>query len=175
LGVYATPAIHFDPASEKGHPFIYHVAGVSMIEVTVDGLLGVYEINRIKIVHHLEESLNERIDRGQIEGGLAQGLGWMTLEEVVHNEEGKLLSDSLSTYKVPDVYFMPDEVEIRFARFGGQPAGPLNSKAVGEPPLMYGIGVYFALRQALRAFKPDLTFPFKTPLTPERVLMALRR
>ena len=48
-----------------------------------------------------------------------------------------------------------------------------GSKAVGEPPLMYGIGVWFALREAIRAFRPDAAVPFRTPMTPERVLMAL--
>jgi xanthine dehydrogenase large subunit len=172
-GFYASPKIFFDKVREKGHPFLYHVCGVGMIEVTVDGLRGVYTIDRIKIIHDLNESLNERIDRGQVEGGLAQGLGWMTLEDVVYNEKGRLVSDSLSTYKVPDVFFMPDDLEIRFTNFGDQPVGPFRSKAVGEPPLMYGIGVFFALRQAMAAFRPRTSFPFETPLTPERVLMQL--
>ena len=173
LGVYATPTIHFDKVKEKGLPFIYHVCGVAMIEVTVDGLLGVYEIDCIKIVHELGTSLNPEIDRGQMEGGLVQGLGWMTLEEVVYNQQGRLLSDSLSTYKVPDVHFGPKDIEIQFTDFTPASAGPYRSKAVGEPPFMYGIGVYFALRQAIRAFNATFAFPFVTPLTPERVLMQL--
>lgn len=173
VGFYATPGIFFDKSKEKGHPFVYHVCGVAMTEVTLDGLLGVYEIDRVKIIHHLDDSLNERIDRGQIEGGLAQGLGWMTLEELVYNDQGRLLADSLSAYKTPDVYFMPDDVEVKFANFGDEPAGPFRSKAVGEPPLMYGIGVFYALRHAMRALRPGVSFPFATPLTPERVLMQL--
>jgi xanthine dehydrogenase large subunit len=173
FGFYATPDIYFDKTKEQGHPFRYHVTGVAMTEVTVDGLRGTYVIDGVKIMHGMNESLNERIDRGQIEGGLAQGLGWMTLEELCYSDKGRLLSDSLSTYKVPDVYFMPDDLEIQFAPFIDKPAGPLSSKAVGEPPLMYGIGVFFALRKAMQALRPDLNPAFHTPLTPERVLMQL--
>ncbi len=173
MGFYATPVVFFDKTEEKGHPFIYHVCGVAMTEVTLDGLLGVYEIDRVKIVHNLNESLNERIDRGQIEGALAQGLGWMTCEELVYNDQGRLLSDSLSTYKTPDVYFIPDDVEIHLANFSEEPAGPFCSKAVGEPPFMYGISVFHALRQAMRELRPKASLPFVAPLTPERVLMQL--
>jgi xanthine dehydrogenase large subunit len=173
LGFYATPDIYFDKTIEKGHPFRYHVTGVAIIEVTLDGLRGTYGIERVKILHGMNESLNERIDRGQIEGGLAQGLGWMTLEELCYSDKGRLLSDSLSTYKVPDVYFMPDDIEIQFAPLLDEPAGPLSSKAVGEPPLMYGIGVFFALRKAMQALRTDLVPAFHTPVTPEQVLMQL--
>ena len=48
-----------------------------------------------------------------------------------------------------------------------------RSKAVGEPPLMYGIGAYFALRNAIYAFNPSANIPLSAPMTPEKVLMAL--
>ena len=44
---------------------------------------------------------------------------------------------------------------------------------MGEPPLMYGIGAYFALRYAIKAFNPSSNIPFDAPMTPEKVLMAL--
>ena len=49
----------------------------------------------------------------------------------------------------------------------------LRSKAVGEPPFMYGIGAYFALVNAIRAFNPKYKIDFEAPLTPEKVLMRL--
>ena len=48
-----------------------------------------------------------------------------------------------------------------------------GSKAVGEPPLLYGIGGYFAIRRAIRGFRPEAEIGFCAPLTPERVLQAL--
>ena len=165
--------MHFDRDTEKGDPFAYHVYGTAVIQVLLDGLRGTYEIEKIGIVHDLGRSVNPLVDLGQVEGGLAQGLGWMSVEDLQFDRQGRLLSNALSTYKVPDVHMMPDDVTVAFLEDEENPAGPFGSKAVGEPPLMYGIGLHFALRDALRAFCPDADFPFTTPLTPERVLMAL--
>ena len=172
-GYYATPGIWFDRTKEKGHPFAYHVFGTAIIEVTVDCLRGTYDINSVKIVHDLGRPINELVDRGQIEGGLAQGLGWMTLEELKFDDTGHYLSNSLATYKLPDVYFMPDLLEVKLLENVDNPRGPYGTKAVGEPPLMYGIGAFFAIRHAMRAFRPKADFPFHSPLTPEKVLMQL--
>lgn len=168
---FATPKIHFDSAKEKGHPFAYHVYGVTHFEVTVDCLRGRYEIDAVHMVHDLGRQINEIVDLGQLEGGLAQGIGWMTLEELAYDEEGRLLSNALSTYKAPDVFSSPKEVNVKM-RATENTAGPRGSKAVGEPPLMYGVGVYFALRDAMRAYA-ERDFPYDAPMTPERVLMSL--
>ncbi len=172
-GFYATPGICFDKQKEKGHPFAYHVYGTALLEVTVDCLRGTYNIDSTKIVHDLGRPLNELIDRGQVEGALAQGLGWMTLEELIFDKRGHFLSNSLATYKVPDVFFMPDDLEINFLQTAPGASGPYGAKAVGEPPFMYGIGLFFAIRHAMRAFNPKADLPFNSPLTPEKVLLQL--
>lgn len=169
---YATPNVWFDKQKETGRPFAYHVYGTAFLEVTVDVLRGTYEIDTVRLVHDLGRPVNELVDLGQIEGGLAQGLGWMTLEELAYGEDGRLLSHALSTYKAPDGDFIPDDVQIHFTT-DENPAGPFGSKAVGEPPLMYGIGVYFALRDAIRAYKNHGDLPFDAPMTPEKVLLQL--
>lgn len=170
---YATPDLDFDRTQEKGNPFAYHVCGTTIVEVTLDCLRGTYRIDAVKLVHDLGRSVNELTDRGQMEGGLTQGLGWMTIEDLQFDSQGNLLSKDLATYKIPDIYFMPHEISIQFLEDPKNAIGPQGSKAVGEPPLMYGIGVFFALRQAMRAFKPDAKFAFTSPLTPERVLCEL--
>ncbi|HRH01954.1 MAG TPA: molybdopterin-dependent oxidoreductase [Bacteroidia bacterium] len=170
---YATPEINFDSGKEKGHPFAYHVYGTALFIVTVDCLRGTYETDAVKIVHDYGESMNPFIDKGQIEGGLVQGIGWMTMEEVVYNKEGKLLSNALSTYKVPDIYSVPKEITIHPLKTKGSDLAIFKSKAVGEPPLMYGIGAYFALRNAVLAFNPSHTMELSAPLTPEKILMNL--
>jgi xanthine dehydrogenase large subunit len=169
---YATPGIHFDKSKEKGHPFIYHAVGTAIVEATVDGLRGVPRIDSVKIVHDVGQSLDPAIDRGQIEGAVVQGIGWMTSEELVYSPEGKILSDSMATYKVPDIHATP-EVSITFLEDSPQPAGILGAKTVGEPPLMYGIGAYYAILDALRAFRPDLSLFFQAPMTTERTFWAL--
>ena len=172
---YATPNIYFDERRGKGRPFAYHVFGTAIVEVTVDSLRGMYDIDSVKIVHDLGRPINALIERGQIEGGLAQGLGWMTIEDLQYDEGGKLRSDSLATYKVPDSYFMPDDIQIKLLENVAPPAGPYGSKGVGEPPFMYGIGAFFAIRYAMKAFGKSSKFSFRAPLTPERVLTELSK
>jgi xanthine dehydrogenase large subunit len=170
---YATPNIHYDKAKEKGHPFAYHVFGTAISTITLDCLRGTYEVDAVRIVHDAGSSMNELIDRGQIEGGLVQGIGWMTLEEIVYDKDGKLRSNALSTYKVPDIYSVPKDILINFLHTEKDNLAIFRSKAVGEPPLMYGIGTYFAIRDAIRHFNPKSDPAFDAPFTPEKVLLAL--
>jgi xanthine dehydrogenase large subunit len=168
---YATPKIHFDRETEKGEPFAYHVYGSAVIETTVDCLRGTYTVDRVGIVHDAGRSLNPLVDMGQLEGGLVQGIGWMTMEELLFSD-GRNLTDTLSTYKIPDILCTP-EIEGHFLEDADNPNAVMRSKAIGEPPFMYGIGAYFALLDALRAFRPDREAFFHAPMTPERVLMFL--
>jgi xanthine dehydrogenase large subunit len=170
---YATPEIHFDLTKEKGHPFAYHVYGTAIISVTVDCIRGTYTVDRVKVVHDFGASMNTAVDIGQIEGGIVQGIGWMTMEEIVYDAGGRLRSNALSTYKVPDIYSVPKEISIDFLQTPNDNLAIFRSKAVGEPPLMYGIGAYFALRNAIRSFNNTGHIPFSAPMTPEKVLMAL--
>ncbi|MBL7813588.1 MAG: molybdopterin-dependent oxidoreductase [Saprospiraceae bacterium] len=172
-GHYATPEIHFDKKTEKGHPFAYHVYGSALFEVTIDCLRGTYDFDAVQVVHDFGKSMSSLVDLGQIEGGLVQGMGWMTMEEVVYNEQGKLLSNALSTYKVPDIYAVPRQLNVSFLDTEGHDYAIYKSKAVGEPPLMYGIGAYFALVEGILAFNPKASIEYIAPMTPERVLMAL--
>jgi xanthine dehydrogenase large subunit len=170
---YSTPTIHYDKTKEKGHPFAYHVYGTAIHEVTVDCLRGTYDFDSVNIVHDFGKSMNIDIDNGQIEGGLVQGIGWMTLEEIIYNNQGRLVSNALSTYKVPDIYSVPKEINIIHLDTEGHELAIKKSKAVGEPPLMYGIGAYFAIRDAVKAFNPNVEFAVNAPYTPEKVLMDL--
>jgi xanthine dehydrogenase large subunit len=123
---YATPIIHFDKTKEKGHPFAYHVYGTAITTVTLDCLRGTYEIDAVKIVHDFGKSMNLGIDIGQIEGALAQGIGWVTMEEIAYNKDGRLLSNTLSTYKVPDIFFSAENSRNDPGRNRGKRHG--NSK-----------------------------------------------
>ena len=172
-GHYATPIINFDKKIEKGHPFAYHVYGTALTLVTVDCMRGTYEIDAVKVVHDFGSSMNRAVDLGQCEGGIVQGIGWMTMEEIIYNAEGKLLSNALSTYKIPDIYAVPKILDIKFLQTDGNDMAIFKSKAVGEPPLMYGIGAYFAIRNAVLAFNPTAVIAYDAPITPEKVLMGL--
>jgi xanthine dehydrogenase large subunit len=169
-GFYSTPDLVYDAKSEKGSPFAYHVYGCAAVTATVDVLRGSYRVDSVHIVHDGGESIDKAVDLGQVEGGLAQGLGWALLEDLSFDGKGRLLADSLSTYKVPDVHFLPAKVEVEFLQGVPNPKAVMKSKAIGEPPLMYGIAGYFAVLDALRAARPDGPGLYDLPLTPEKVL-----
>jgi xanthine dehydrogenase large subunit len=178
-GFYATPEIHFDNEAGKGSPFHYYSFGTCLIEATVDCLRGSYTIDSAKLIHDLGRSVVPVVDLGQIEGGLAQGIGWVALEDLIHDRDGKLASNDLSTYKIPDNDYLPEVIDIRFIETENRRSGPLGSKAVGEPPFMYGIGAYFAVRQAVAAFQEQqygraiVDKVTVSPVTPERILFSL--
>jgi xanthine dehydrogenase large subunit len=170
---YATPIIHFNKATEKGHPFAYHVYGTAVTVATVDCLRGTYEIDLVKVIHDFGSSMNLDIDIGQAQGGLLQGIGLMTIEELLVDAKGKHIYDNLASYKIPDIYFAPREVEIVPLESKPDALALLGSKAVGEPPLMYGIGSYFAILMAMREFNPKLKLDLWAPLTHQKCLLAL--
>jgi xanthine dehydrogenase large subunit len=127
----------------------------------------------VHVVHDFGKSMNPIIDKGQTEGGIVQGIGWMTMEELCYSDDRRLLSNTMSTYKVPDMYSAPKELNVHFHETQGSPLALFRSKAVGEPSFMYGIGAYFAIRNAIRAARPEKEVPLTAPMTPERVLLSL--
>jgi xanthine dehydrogenase large subunit len=173
-GYYATPTLTYNPEAERNIAFAYHAYGTAITVVTVDCLRGNCAIDGVYVVHDYGKHWNPVIDLGQTEGGIVQGIGWMTSEEVMYDEKGRLISNALSTYKVPDVYAVPKEIKVKFLeRTEEEKLGLMGSKAVGEPPLMYGIGTYFAIRNAIKVFNPAYDMPYEAPMTPERVLFGL--
>jgi len=170
---YTPPVIFFDTTKEKGHPFAYHVYGTAITIAQVDCLRGIYEIESVKVVHDYGKSMNHPIDLGQTEGGIVQGVGWMTMEELMYDKDGRLMSSALSTYKVPDIYAAPQEIMVHFHGSPNNKFAIMGSKAVGEPPLLYGIGAYFAIRNAVKAYNPQMKLPYSAPITPEKVLLGL--
>lgn len=173
LAHYATPEVWFDPVANTGKPFAYHVYGAALVEATVDVLLGTGRIDRVTAVHDCGDTLDEFTDRGQIEGAIVQGIGWMTTEEILHDSQGRLLTDTLSTYKIPDLRSAP-EMEIHLLN-APNPVGLRGSKAVGEPPLVYGLGAWFALRDAVASWRPLVAMlpEVSTPLSSERIFALL--
>ena len=169
-GFYATPGLFYDAATEKGSPFAYHVYGAALVEASLDALRGRAKITRVSIVHDAGAGLDPVVDRGQIEGAFAQGLGWSLLEELKFGTDGRLLSDALATYKLPDVRFLDFDPDIEFLSDRPNKGAVLGSKAVGEPPLIYGIAGYFAVLDALRAALGRPLLYWDLPLVPEKIL-----
>jgi xanthine dehydrogenase large subunit len=174
-GYYRTPEIHFNRATGRGKPFHYFAFGAAVSEVEIDRFTGDYRLRRVDILQDVGDSLSPVIDRGQIEGGFIQGMGWLTLEELLWDDQGRLATAGASTYKLPSWSEMPDDFRVSFLQGAAQPAVVFGSKAVGEPPLMLAISVREALRDAIAAFGAGDVVTFDSPATPERVFFAVRR
>jgi xanthine dehydrogenase molybdopterin-binding subunit B len=151
-GYYCTPGIHWDRAAGRGKPFHYFANGAAVSEVEVDGFTGMHQVLRTDILHDVGDSINEGVNRGQIEGGFVQGMGWLTTEELKWDENGRLLTHSPDTYKIPAVGDMPQIFNVGFLKNAAQKTVVYGSKAVGEPPLMLAISVREAIRDAVAAF-----------------------
>jgi len=173
-GHYATPKIHYDRETATGRPFYYFANGAAVTEVIIDTLSGETRVLATDILHDVGRSVNPAIDRGQIEGGYVQGVGWLTHEELCWNDEGRLLTDGPATYKIPAVGDMPARFDVRIlADSPNDEATVFRSKAVGEPPLMLAISAFAAIRDAVASLDEHRTFPeLHAPATPEEVLRA---
>jgi xanthine dehydrogenase large subunit len=174
-GFYRTPEIHFDPQTGRGRPFHYFAYGAAVSEVEVDGFTGDYRLLRTDILQDVGDSISPVIDRGQIEGGFVQGVGWLTIEELRWDERGRLATGSASTYKLPSWSEMPEIFEVNFLDRATESTVVLGSKAIGEPPLMLAISVREAIREAVAAFGRGEVVTFDSPATPERVFFAVQR
>ncbi|HLT30330.1 MAG TPA: xanthine dehydrogenase molybdopterin binding subunit [Myxococcaceae bacterium] len=174
-GYYRTPDIAYDPKLGRGTPFHYFAYGVAWVELEVNGLTGEHRLLRVDIAHDVGESLADRIDIGQIEGAFLQGWGWLTCEEILHHPtDGRLLTHSAGTYKIPAYGDAPLHFEVSLLRGAPQPGTIHGSKAVGEPPFMFGIGAVTALHQAIAAFgPPGREVRLSMPATAESVLRAV--
>jgi xanthine dehydrogenase large subunit len=173
-GYYRTPKIFYDRDTASGRPFYYYALGASCSEVEIDTLTGEYRILRTDILHDVGASLSPAIDIGQIEGGFVQGMGWLTTEELTWDAKGKLASASAATYKIPTSMDVPSILNVRLFDQPNAEETIYNSKAVGEPPLMHGIAVWCALRDAAASVANyAINPPLDTPATPERVLAAV--
>jgi xanthine dehydrogenase large subunit len=175
-GYYATPKLHWDRSKLNGRPFFYFAYGVAVSEVAVDTLSGETQLTRVDILHDVGASLNPAIDRGQIEGGFLQGVGWLTSEELWWNAKGELKTHAPSTYKIPSVRDWPLHADVRILEHEPNREDTIHrSKAVGEPPLMLAISTLHAIRDAIAACGPAGAIPqLRAPATPEAVLIAIR-
>ena len=175
-GYYSTPNLHWDRGAGRGRPFHYYACGAAVSEVEVDGYTGMSTVRRVDILHDVGDSLNPGVDRGQIEGGFVQGMGWLTREDLRWDAAGRLLSHSASTYQIPAFSDAPADFRVSLFKDANQPSVVHGSKAVGEPPLMLAISVREAIREAVGAFgetRGEIALP--SPATGEAIFAAVRR
>ncbi len=194
-GFYKTPKIHYDKHTLSGRPFLYFSYGAACCEVVIDTSTGESKVLAVDILHDVGRSINPAIDIGQIEGGFAQGMGWLTTEELVWNDQGALLTHAPSTYKIPTAHDLPEHFVVALYGEPNPEDSIYRAKAVGEPPLMLAIAVFQALRDAVSACQdtsgldvsgqeaslrtvcngqPRADVVLRAPATPEAVFNAIR-
>jgi xanthine dehydrogenase molybdopterin-binding subunit B len=173
-GYYSTPGLSWNWERAEGRPFHYFACGAAVSEVEVDGYTGMHRVRRVDIVHDAGDSLNPGVDRGQVEGGFVQGMGWLTGEELKWDAAGKLLTHSAGTYQIPAISDVPDIFNVTLLERAAHPEVIHGSKAVGEPPLMLAISVREAIRDAVAAFGGSGEVPLASPATGEAVFTAIQ-
>ena len=174
-GFYKTPKIYYNRETASGRPFYYYANGAAASEVVIDTLTGEYKLLRADIIHDVGNSINPAMDLGQIEGGYLQGVGWLTCEELKWDENGRLLSDSPATYKIPAITDAPPVFNARLLENSPNAEATIfHSKAVGEPPLMLAISAWCAIRDAVASLADYRICPkLDAPATPEEILKAV--
>ncbi len=172
-GYYKTPEIHFDRSRSKGRPFLYFTNGVALSEVSIDRFTGEVKILRSDILMDLGRMLNAGIDYGQTAGAFIQGAGWVTSENLYYDNTGKLVSHSPTTYKIPNIQDTPRVFKINFIENASNTINVRASKAVGEPPLLLGLSVWAAIKNAIYNAGIDDTSDLQIPATNEEIIRTL--
>jgi xanthine dehydrogenase large subunit len=174
-GFYATPDINFDRETGRGNPFYYFTNGCAVAEVLLDRFTGELKVERLDVLMDAGRMIHHEIERGQVIGGLVQGIGWVTTEELVYGTKGELLSPSPTTYKVPNVTDVPEDFRVAFVDNDRNRHNLRSTKAVGEPPLMLGIAVWAAIYHALSQVRPGAVPELRLPATHEEIVTCLAR
>jgi xanthine dehydrogenase large subunit len=172
-GFYATPGVDFNRETGRGTPFLYYTNGAAVAEVLIDRFTGELRVERVDLLMDLGRMINPAIDRGQVVGGFVQGMGWVTTEALVYGPAGELLSDSATTYKIPNVSDVPADFRVAFLDNPDNRENVYGSKAVGEPPLLLAVSVWGAVKQALAAAAPNRRPRLDLPTTNEEILRRL--
>jgi CO/xanthine dehydrogenase Mo-binding subunit len=163
-GWYAPPRKQWDRATGTGQAYSVYCYGAMIAEVSVDTVTGLVVLDKMTAVHDVGQAIFRAGVEGQIQGGVVQGLGYATMEELVV-QEGEIQNPNFTDYLIPTALDLPeidiDLIEEPYNR------GPYGAKGVGEPSL---IPVAPAIANAVaHALGVRL---FRLPLTPERVKLA---
>lgn len=178
-GFHRTEGLFWDPVGMQGQPFKYFSFGVAAAEVELDGFDGTHRLRRVDLVHDVGDSLSPLIDLGQVEGAFAQGVGWLTCEDLRWDTDdgpgrGRLATSSASTYKIPSIGELPEQATVALMQHATEDGVVHGSKAVGEPPLILAFSVREALRAAVAAFgPPGHSVDLPVPATPEALYWAI--
>ena len=156
-----------DPeTSQGGHPNVHYTVGAAAITLEIDEDTG--EMHVLKAVEAIDvgKAINPSLVKGQITGGLLQGLATVLYEDMRFDEKGKLLNPNFTDYKIPTAKDIPDEI-VPIIIEVPQPDGPFGAKGVGEHTMIP------AAPMIANAIQNALDLRIKTmPITKEKVALA---
>jgi CO/xanthine dehydrogenase Mo-binding subunit len=163
---FTSHATQVNVETGQGAPYWPYAFGTQIVEVEVDTETGKVEVIKVTAAHDVGKALNPVSVSGQIEGGVAQGLGYGLFEEV-ELKDGKIKNPSFSTYLIPTALDMPEVESIIVEAY--EPTGPYGAKGVGEPTLIpTAPAILNAIYDAIGVRINSL------PATPEKVLAAIQ-
>lgn len=168
-----TPGIYFNRKTCKGHPFFYYVCGIGISEIELDTLTGEIQILRTDIVHDTGISIDPEIDISQIQGAYIQGAGWCTMEELLWNEKGYPIASNADCYKIPGIADIPRQFNITLYQENPFYKGIFNSRAIREPPFIYGLSVWSAIKKAIKEYNPESKNDIDIPATKENIILTI--
>lgn len=161
------PTVAMDPETGQGKPFSTYVYATQIAEVDVDDETGEVEVIRIVAAHDCGTPVNPTLVEGQVEGGIAMGIGFALQEEMLFDAKGRQINPNLTNYIMPTTLDMP-EIEVDIVD-SYDPTGPFGAKGVGEPSLVpTAAAILNAIYDAVGVRITSL------PATSERVLAAIK-
>lgn len=161
------PTVPMDPETGQGKPFNTYVYATQIAEVDVDDETGEVDVLRIVAAHDCGTPINPMLVEGQVEGGIAMGLGFALQEEILFDAAGCQINPSLTNYIMPTSLDMP-EIEIDIVE-NYDPTGPFGAKGVGEPTCVpTAAAILNAIHDAVGVRITSL------PATAEKILAAIK-
>jgi CO/xanthine dehydrogenase Mo-binding subunit len=156
----------FEPETGAGTPNLAYGYVAEAVEVCVDTETGALRVLRVICADDVGKAVNPQQVEGQIEGAVAQAVGWATCERFI-TERGQVLTPSFATYLIPTIDDVPDQVESIIVE-RPDPRGPWGVRGMAEMPFVpLAPALVAAIHDALGVWLDEL------PLTPERVLRAV--
>ncbi len=157
----------YDPQTGRSEPNFAYGYVAQAVEVEVDIETGQIHVLRVVSVNDVGRAVNPQLVEGQVEGAVAQALGYAVMEHLI-SKEGRILNPHLSTYLIPTVLDMPTEVKSVILEYA-DPIGPWGARGMAEMPMI-------PLAPAIAAAVHEATgvWLHQQPFTPDRVVKAFR-
>jgi CO/xanthine dehydrogenase Mo-binding subunit len=164
---FTAPRCEYDHETSQGTTYLQYTYGAVTAEVEVDTETGQVSVLRMVTAYDIGKAINPLSLEGQIEGGTVQGIGYATMEELIHRD-GVVINPNLADYYIPTSLDVP-ELKTIIVEYPGR-LGPYGAKAIGEPPIVLPApAIVNAIENAVGLRLNEL------PATPDRVLIGLKR